>query len=397
MTVAAPTCLGATPVTVTFVGGADLHLRIPLIHALAERDIRVSVIATAGRERFEAEHIRFYPSGMGRGVTPWRDARLLFRMRRLMESTAPDLVHGFGTKPALLVPLATAPQSDFRAVRTVAGRGRLFSDPSLKLAPFRLVHDRMQRRASRRATATVFQNSDDQAHFLARGLVDPDKAILIRGSGIDGALVRAAAERAAASPPPWPIGNPRPFVALMVARLLWSKGVGEFLTAAEMLPANKFLCVLAGPVAEQGRSAARMEHAISAAPVTYLGRREDVAGLMRAADATVLPTYYGEGVPRVLLEAAVLGSPIVTTDYPGCRDVVAGGTAGTVIPARDASALAQALQTLRGDRERAATMASAARSLVEREFSLQAVADAHAALYRRLVHARRPGMVPKGQ
>ncbi len=175
---------------------------------------------------------------------------------------------------------------------------------------------------------------------------------------------------------------------MMIARMLRTKGVMEFLGAAQALRREdqRLAFLLVGPIPQAARDGvSASEIAAFADDVDHLGFREDVVSLLSCADIFVLPTYYREGVPRVLLEAATLGLPIVTTDMPGSRDVVSDDENGFLVPPRNTAALAQAIRKLADDSALRGRLGRAGRHIVEARFALPRVADAYAAVYRRLL------------
>jgi glycosyltransferase involved in cell wall biosynthesis len=161
------------------------------------------------------------------------------------------------------------------------------------------------------------------------------------------------------------------------AELLKRRGLGaRFWLVGDPDPGNP------ASVDEASLSAWRSE-----GTVELLGHRNDIARVFAQASIVVLPSYYGEGVPKVLLEAAACGRAVVTTDMPGCRDAIEAGVTGLVVPPRDSVALADAIQRLLDDGELRARMGCAGRQLAEREFSIEYVIAAHLALYRELMDA----------
>jgi glycosyltransferase involved in cell wall biosynthesis len=182
-----------------------------------------------------------------------------------------------------------------------------------------------------------FQNEEDRATFVQAGLVDADRTIRLPGSGVD-------VERF--SPRPKPASGP--FRFMLVARLLWAKGVGEFVKAARIVKAQhpEVEFVLAGFI-DEGKDAAVPRATIEAwereGVMKYLGSFDDMVPVYAQADCVVLPSYYREGVPRSLLEAASMGKPVITTDSVGCRDTVEDGVTGWLVGARDVGGLAQAM------------------------------------------------------
>jgi glycosyltransferase involved in cell wall biosynthesis len=224
----------------------------------------------------------------------------------------------------------------------------------------------------------VVQNSDDRDFVIAGGVAPAGRVVLIPGSGVD---------VAAFAPAPEPEG---PVTAMMVSRLLRDKGVGELVEAAQLLRARGTalrVWIVGDRDPENPRSVTQAEIAswTSTADVAFLGRRDDVAALWRQAHIAVLPSYYGEGVPKSLLEAAASGRAIVTTDMPGCRDLVPDGRTGARVAPRDAAGLADALERLVRDPAGRREMGARARQLALDQFSEAQVIAATQALYRRLL------------
>lgn len=180
---------------------------------------------------------------------------------------------------------------------------------------------------------------------------------------------------------------------VMVSRLVRQKGVLEYLEAARRTKEVRRDCsfVLVGGLEGEGRDA--IPEAVLrdyGGVVRVLGRREDVPTILAAADLAVLPTWYGEGLPRVLLEAGALGVPVIASDAPGCKDLLADGTNGWLVPARNIDALTSTLlEALACDPKQLEQIGQAARAKVESRYTLEMVADAYAGLYFRLTRPER--------
>jgi glycosyltransferase involved in cell wall biosynthesis len=302
----------------------------------------------------------------------------------------PDIVHAFDKKPGILVPLASRATGVARTACTVTGLGYLFSGRPLASA-LRPGFELLQRVAARGTDVMIFQNSEDQSYFRAHGLVRPGRDVLVRSSGVSLDQLRVGGEATARLRAE--LGLAGSTVVSMVSRIVALKGVREFLRAAEMVrrrrPDVTFLLV--GPVAGEGRHAVPLEELRRAeGAVRFLGPRRDVATLLSVTDIFALPTYYPEGVPRVLLEAAAAGLPLITTDMPGCRDVVRHEWNGLLIAPRSASALAEAVLRLAQAPALRATMGSRSLSRVQALFSLDRVADGYAQAYDRLLTPGEP-------
>jgi glycosyltransferase involved in cell wall biosynthesis len=228
----------------------------------------------------------------------------------------------------------------------------------------------------------IFQNREDRDFLVGAAALRDSQVVLIRGSGIELDRYRAVAE-----PPP-------PVVVMLASRLLRPKGIAEFVDAARLLHARGLdIRFRVAGEADPGNpltvTAEEIERWRADGDVEILGRREDVPQLMASSHIVCLPSYYGEGVPRVLLEAAACGRPVVTTDSPGCRDAVEPGSTGLLVPPRDVEALADAIAVLAGDAARREAMGAAARRLAERAFGIESVVQRHLDIYAELVPRER--------
>ena len=376
------------------VGGEDVDARIPFLRALAQKGFRVGALGSGGARAFENAGIQFRAYPLERSVDPLADARSVTAMATHFRDGHPDIIHAFDTKPAIYAMIASGLANVPVRMRTITGLGYLFSENDLRTSALRVVYRVLHLLARRYVSWTVFQNDEDRDCFLAAGLSAPDRVSVIRGSGIDPALIAnrmGTVEEIAALRCDLGLENRR--IVLMASRLLVQKGVREFLAAARAIAATRkdVQFLLVGPTTE-GREAVPAAEIEAAAPhVRALRRRSDLIRLMQMADLLVLPSYYREGVPRVLLEAALVGCPLVTCNMPGCRDVVREGDTGWLIPARNGSALAASIdRVLDATPEHRANITGRAKRLVEYEFSLQKVVSDYATLYHHLLAEVRP-------
>ncbi len=365
------------------VGGEDVHARIPMLQRLSEAFVPIA-IGSDGRARFEGTDIAFHHYPLNRGVSPLQDMRSTKALTQLFRALRPDIVHAFDTKPAIYSMNAAAKADIAVRMRTITGMGYLFSEDTFKTRALRLVWSRMQRQIRPLISWTVFQNSTDRDHFHSNGLVDPALSSIIEGSGVDEDILRAAmVDDRGLRLLRESLGIGGGPVVMMAARLVIQKGVREFIKAARAIertrPDIRFLLV--GPADGEGREALPpTELATVPRNTVVTGRRSDIVPLLQLADVFVLPSYYREGVPRVLLEAALVGTAIVTTDMPGCREAIGGGRFGMLVPPRDASKLeATILQMLDLPTRDALTVAAA--DHVRTHFSLARVTEQYRNLY----------------
>jgi N,N'-diacetylbacillosaminyl-diphospho-undecaprenol alpha-1,3-N-acetylgalactosaminyltransferase len=216
----------------------------------------------------------------------------------------------------------------------------------------------------------VFQNRDDRDYFVQERLAAEEKSMLIRSSGVDTEYFCPDRH--------W---DGEKVVVLMIARAIWHKGIREYYEAAEMLrtEAPAVECRLVGGT-DPGNPSCADPGYLSSGAVEWRGYRREVRPEIAEADIVVLPSYR-EGVPRTLLEAASMGKPIVTTEVPGCREVVEEGTNGLLVPPRNSKALADAIARLAKDPAMRERMGKAGRQKALEEFSIERVVGAYLDLY----------------
>ena len=321
--------------TVWHIGGDDVHKRIPLLHALRKRGFNVGAVGSEDGSEFEGHDIPYYHYTLQRKLTPFSDVRSCRELSALFKHHKPDIVHGFDPKPAIAAPLLARSAGIPARVRTITGLGFVMTSNSAKARILRPVYRNLQRWSSG-ASYTVFQNSDDRAYFFDNGLVEQGREEIVLSSGVDIEQIRS--ER------PTPemltemkqqLGLDGRLVVSMISRIDENKGIHEFVEAAEIVHRhrNDVTFLLVGPYASEGEDAARFVEDIRMRPQTvrYLGPRKDIPALLALSDVCALPSYR-EGLPRVLVEAGAIEVPMVTTDVPGCRDVVQDKCNGHLVP-----------------------------------------------------------------
>ena len=340
------------------------NFRAGLIRALVAEGYEVVAVAPPDEyaDRLASLGCRYVPLAMdNQGTRPGRDMLLLWRFLRILQRERPDVYLGYTIKPNVYGSLA-AHLCDIPVINSITGLGVGFSkDNWLK----RVVRG-LYRLALADSRQVFFHNSDDMQMFVADGLVKANIAARVPGSGIN---------LASFHPAPLPTASGGRLRFLLVARMLWDKGVGEYIEAARLVrkryPDVEF-CLLGfldvkNPAAI---SSEQIKEWVSEGVVSYLGVTDDVRPILASVDCVVLPSYRGEGAPRTLLEAAAMGRPVVTTDAVGCREVVDDGINGFLCKVRDAQDLAEKLERIiQLSPEERAAMGRNGRAKVEREFS----------------------------
>ena len=370
-----------------FIGGEDHNLRLPFMLALRAKGYRVSAAASGDPAPFERAGVEFRPFSFNRFVDPMADVRSTRALSALLRNAGADIAHCFDTKLGLLVPFAAGMSSRTRIVRTINGRGWLYSSRSPAALALRIAYHPLQRLAACSTAATIFEHNGDKGFFQRNHLIGKGEATVIPGAGIDVEGFEAA--RAAGATPEQlraELGLGDAEVVVTVTRVTRQKGVPALLKAAALVhaarPGVKFLLV--GPRESEGPLAVtQMEIDRHHGYVIATGSRPDVPSLLGLADVFAFPSEYAEGVPRAVMEAALSSVPIVSTDLPGCREVVEDGVNGALVPVRDPRALARAILHALEHRGAATAMAVRSPALIRATFSLRNVVALHAELYER--------------
>jgi glycosyltransferase involved in cell wall biosynthesis len=308
----------------------------------------------------------------------WTEFSTIKSLVRLYHRLRPTIVHHVTPKPVLYGTLAARIARTPAVVNAISGMGHVFADETAgtrlvrcaAAASYRLIlhHPRMY---------VIFQNTDVRADFLSRRWVRKEQAALIRGSGVDvdAFFVERRPERIP--------------VVSMVSRMLWTKGVREFVDAASQLRAAgvaaRFVLVGA-PDLDNPSSVpeANLREWDAKGLIEWWGHRSDMPQVLRESDVACLPSYL-EGLPKSLLEAAAASLPIVATNVPGCREVVREGENGFLVTPRDAKSVASALEALIVSRTLRERFGAVGRQRAEREFTVDAVCRAHIELYQNLL------------
>lgn len=334
-------------------------------------------------EKLRTEGFRWVPVPIARrSLNPLREVFVLWALWRLYRRERPDIAHHFTIKCVVYGGLAAKGADTHGVVNEIAGMGYVFGSKELLARMLRpLVSWLLRFAMSGRKSRLIVLNPDDRRATVDAGLMDASQVRLIAGSGVDTERYRPRADALCASG--------RKASIVFAARLLWDKGVAEFVQAAQALRAEGLnIQFLVAGEPDPGNPASVPEEQLTAwredGNVTLLGHVQDMPALMAAADVVVLPSYR-EGVPCSLIEAATAGLPIVTTDAPGCREVVEDGVNGILVPVRDVAALAAAIRKLVLDPALAVRMGAAGRQKALAQFDERIVLAQRLAVYRELV------------
>lgn len=293
-----------------------------------------------------------------RSLNPLREVRALAQLVALFKRERPTLVHNFTIKCAVYGSLAAMATGVPARINAVAGLGYVFASNDRRARLLRPLVRTLMRFALRgRRSRLILQNRDDAGMFERHGLIEDARVRVIAGSGVDCTRFVPRSQEMPRNHPP---------CVLLAARLLWEKGLAEYVQASRTLRARgrRIRFLLAG-ASDPGNPAAVPEATVRGwvdeGAVEWMGHVDDTPALFASTDIVVLPSYYREGLPKSLIEAAACATPLITTDMPGCRDVVIDGVDGLIVPPRNADALAAAIGRLLDAPELARTLGLAAR------------------------------------
>ena len=329
--------------------------------------------------QIENENFKWIALRMSRrGMTLHRELATMARIVSLYRNESPDLVHHFTMKPILYGSIAARLTQIPLIINSVAGLGYLFlTRDLLGRAMRRLLKPIFRYALSGTILRVIFENDGDRDYFVQSGLVQQWKTNVIHGVGVDLEIF---------SPMPEPPGPP---LVILAGRLLWDKGVGDFVEAARILQNQhvdaRFALVGApDPGNPATVSQQKVDEWVKEGVIQWWGQQEDMKEVFARCHIVTLPSY-GEGLPTVLMEAAACSRPIVATDIPGCRNVVRHGKTGLLVPVNDSRTLAQALQSLISDDDLRRQFGMKGRQHVEEHFSQRLINDQTIQVYEDLI------------
>lgn len=302
------------------------------------------------------------------GLNPVTEVTTLIDVYRLIAKEKPHVVFNYSIKPVIYGSIAARWNGVQNIYSMITGLGHLFMDQTIKYKMIRSVILPLYRMAIGSNSAVFFQNPDDKELFIDCGLIDEGKGFVINGTGIDLEGFAPGQKRS--------VGTK----FILVSRLLWSKGIKEYVDAARLLkrqyPDTEF--EILGMYDDNPTSIQKQEIETwqDEGVINYLGASEDVRPYLREASVFVLPTIYREGRPRAVVEAMATGKPVITTDTPGCRQTVVHGQNGFLVPVKNVQALAEAMEKFILNPDLVEKMGNCSRELAEEQYNVNEINDA---------------------
>jgi glycosyltransferase involved in cell wall biosynthesis len=346
------------------------NFRKEIINSLLKFSYEVSIVTSDDgyKEQIEALGCNYIELPVqNSSLNPFDQYVYYKKLKSIYRELKPDAVLHYTIKPVIYGSLASA-SLNIPTINNIAGLGTLFTKKTWKT----FVAMALYRISQRKVKRVFFQNEEDQSLFLSQNLIPQEIAKRINGSGVD--LGRF-------NPNLMSTVESNKFTFLFTGRILWDKGIGEYIRAARVIkqlyPNSEFKVM--GIVGFNNPSAAterEMDAWEREGVITYLGRTDDVVKELRQVDCVVLPSYYREGVPRSLIEAAAMKLPIITTDHIGCRDIVQDGYNGFLVQKRNAHDLVLAMEKiLLLSQEELRELGENGRILVEEKFDVNQITE----------------------
>ena len=344
--------------------------RLALARALAASgvDLHVAIPFDSEDARFHDLEFPLHRLKLDRGSrNPLREGATLADIRRLSRRLAPTLAHHVTIKPVLYGSVIARQLGTPSVVNSITGLGYLLSSSNLDARLLRsAVLPFMRFGCNRRNVTMLFENGDDRSLYCELAITNRERSAVVPSSGIDPRLFQPRKH------------EDGPVTVMLLGRMLWDKGIGEFVEAARSVkaefPLTRFVLVGSTDPNPESIPEKQLEGWRDEGVVEYWGWRADVASTLQSADILCLPSYR-EGLPRSLLEGGAAGLARVTTDVPGCRDAVRHGVSGLVVPPRDSRSLAEAILKFVASASLRATMGAAAREEVVGRFSVDSVVE----------------------
>jgi glycosyltransferase involved in cell wall biosynthesis len=316
-----------------------INFRLGLLQALEKEDYKIIVLAPKDSysELFQDYNFEYYDIEMNnKGTNPIEDLKLTISYYKILKKIKPDLILNYTIKPNIYGTIA-ANLLSIPTINNIAGLGTLFVNENFITKIAKYLYKYSQDKASK----VFFQNNEDFELFTSSGLVDIMKSDVLPGSGVNTEKFQPIEKTK----------NLDKIVFLLISRMLWDKGVGEYVEAARILtkkyPNVEFQLLGFLDVANKSAiSKEQMDTWVKEGIINYLGTSDNVKNEISNADCMVLPSFYREGTPRTLLESASMAKPIITTDNIGCKDVVNDEETGYLCKVKDSIDLALKLELI---------------------------------------------------
>lgn len=311
------------------------------------------------------------------GINPIREISVIIEIWRIYKNLKPDLVHQVGFKPVIYGSLVSRILRINGIVNAVAGLGFVFTSKKILAKLLRpLVKMMLLRLLNYKNTSVIVQNNHDLEVLRTEIGLKKCNFYLISGAGVNPSLYNTK------------ISVTNPPLVVLISRMLWDKGIGDFVKAAHIiknLNVNARFALIGSPDLDNPTSIPEKQLKAwhESGIIEWWGHRSDIPYILKKVSIFCLPTFYGEGMPKVLIEAMASSLPIITTDIPGCRELVAGGKNGLLIAPHDVKSLSASILKLINNPDLCAKMGKSGRLMVEKNLSLEKVIQKTLLVYKK--------------
>ena len=334
-------------------------------------DVHIAMAFTEERYRQSLENAGFalHQIPLSRkSINPLTELRSMLAINKVIKQLQPTLVHSVTIKPNIYAGIACQRYS-IRAIASITGLGTTFSNSHYGLAAIAqyAIRKLYKKAFSGRQSSVLFENKDDLSSMVGSNVINKEQAIHIPGAGVDTTLYTVSPE------PPSP-----PVRILFAARLLKNKGLSDLVEAIHRLSKEheSIELVVAGIIDNDARGKIpikQLEQWQQQGLIQWLGQVDDMPALLNRVNIVCLPTRYGEGIPRILIEAAASGRVLIATDVPGCREIIIHKKNGLLVKPGDQNELINALRTLINEPATRKKMGYWGRQLIEQKYSTNIV------------------------
>ena len=354
--------------------------RLPIALKLKQLGYDVHIIAPEKTSvSFLQQQFTYHTIDLSRqGKNPLKEFLTIYQLYQLFRKINPTVIHLITIKPCLYGGIVARMTKTPAVISALSGLGFIFTSNDLKIKLLRRLLYLIYRLALNHPNQlTIFQNQADKQLMLNWGVVKPDKIRLIYGSGVDLEEYKMTPE---------PNYTDKKIIVTFAARLLLDKGICEFINASKKIAKQNTLVEfwVVGDI-DIGNPNTLNQSEVSSwkkyQHIKVLGFQKNIAKIYSESHIVCMPSYYGEGLPKSLIEAAACGRPVVTTDSPGCRDAIIHERTGILVPVKDTQALSKALIKLINNKELRIQMGQEGRKLAEQKFSIHNVIEKHIEIY----------------
>lgn len=357
----------------------DWNSRIAVAYGAKDKgfDVVIGLINGDNKTQNKSNEFKITPiEKKGGNANPFGAVGLIRDINCLIKQENPDIIHTVTLKYSFSSAFAAFPHKNKQKIHTLAGLGYLFRSEETKSKALRTLLSPFLRIAFLRyKTNLIFQNQDDLDLLLDKKIATPNNSVLIKGSGVHLNKFNSFNDSRDSDKP----------IILMPTRLVHEKGVGIFIEAARILKQRginaKFQ--IAGGLTDNPKAISKEEmlEMVKDGAVEWLGKVDDIPERLAEASLIVYPSYYGEGIPRVLLEACAAGRAIVTTDNAGCREAVDHNENGLLVPVKNPIATADAIETIITNPKLQQSMEQQSNKKAQLEFDINSIVDQTVSVY----------------